>query len=672
MIGALIGDIAGSRFEFANWKSKDFTMFAWNCKPTDDSIMSLAVARAIMDCEGGYEKLSEYVIVRMREFGRRYKKAGFDGMFNTWLWSKDPKPYNSFGNGSAMRVSPCGYAAKSLEEVKILSEMATEVTHNHPEGIKGAEAVAVAIFLARQGETISEIKEHICQNYYNITFSLDEIRESYKFDVTCKGSVPVAFEAFFESEGFEDTIRNAISVGGDSDTIAAMAGSIAEAYYGVPEDLISSAICYLDSRQMEILYYFEKAYASNATDENGNITGTVFGVLDGAVDKVIPKGTSMEAEELPGGLLRVNIEPNEMKPDFSSFDKPDKVKDAKEFVFKTGAGISFVAHKAGSEITKTAKKAGAEVAAAAKSVKENAEKKKSEKQSDSDEQKNKDDTADKNKKKREKLDDQLKAVVTEYNAMYTSLNDHGTKLFNQRERSIDLLDNVENLINSIANHPKEFDADIAEIQFNKKEFRDVCDFAKNELEAAQKSAMSVGAGVAGGMAVASLAPSAAMWIATTFGTASTGTAISALSGAAATNAALAWLGGGALAAGGGGMAAGNALLALAGPVGWGIAGATLLTSIVIFSNKKIKLDKEKKKEIESVLKNTEALKETDAKLASLLEKTEAIRNGLSEMYTSAMSYYGKNFMEVSEESQIMLGTIVNNSKALAASLGEGV
>ena len=274
--------------------------------------------------------------------------------------------------------------------------------------------------------------------------------------------------------------------------------------------------------------------------------------------------------------------------------------------------------------------------------------------------------------KKDKLDDQLKAAVTKYNSAYTTLNDHGNQLFNQRERSIDLLDNVENLINSIANHPKEFDTDIAEIQINKKEFKDVCDFAKDELKAAQKSAASAGAGVAGGMAVASLAPTAAMWIATTFGTASTGTAISALSGAAATNAALAWLGGGALAAGGGGMAAGNAFLALAGPVGWSIAGATLLTSIVLFANKKVKLDKEKKQEIESVLKNTEQLKETDAKLDALLQKTDGIRTGVSEQYIAAMTCFGKNFMELSEDLQMALGTLVNNSKALAASLGEGV
>lgn len=281
-------------------------------------------------------------------------------------------------------------------------------------------------------------------------------------------------------------------------------------------------------------------------------------------------------------------------------------------------------------------------------------------------------TPDKTDKKKDSLDDRLKQAVTAYNAEYTVMNDNGTKLFNQRERAIDLLDNVENLINSIANHPKEFDSDIAEINLSKKEFRDVCDFAREELAAAQGPAVGASAGVAGGVAVVSLAPSAAMWIATTFGTASTGTAISTLSGAAAQSAALAWLGGGALAAGGSGMAAGESLLALAGPVGWSIAGATLLTSVVIFANKKIKLDKEKKSEIESVLKNTEQLKETDSRLSALLDKTDGIRKSLNGQYTSAMIYFGKSFTDIPEDGQMLLGTIVNNAKALARSLGEGV
>lgn len=277
-------------------------------------------------------------------------------------------------------------------------------------------------------------------------------------------------------------------------------------------------------------------------------------------------------------------------------------------------------------------------------------------------------TNDANRKKKDKLDDILEASVTEYNTTYASFSDHGAKILNMRERSVDLLDNVENLINSVANHPKEFDAEFVDINVHKKHFKDICDYAKEELDAAQKSAMSAGAGIAGGMAVASLTPSAAMWVATTFGTASTGTAISSLSGAAAESAALAWIGGGTIAEGAGGMAAGKAFLAMAGPVGWSVAGFTLLTSIVLFAKKKRKLDKEKKAEIDSVKKNTEKLREIDNTLTDLLKKTDELRRGLSEQYTSAMSCYGKNFIGLSDEEQILLGTIVNNSKALSALL----
>lgn len=198
------------------------------------------------------------------------------------------------------------------------------------------------------------------------------------------------------------------------------------------------------------------------------------------------------------------------------------------------------------------------------------------------------------KEKKIGLDDQLHNAVNRYNAAYAEFENNGSAILRQRERSVDLLENVENLINSIANHPKNFDADFKEIQLYKKEFKDVCDYATQELDAAKKSMAGVGAGVAGGMAVASLAPSAAMWVATTFGTASTGTAISTLSGAAATNAALAWLGGGAAAAGGGGMASGTAFLAMAGPVGWTIGGATLLASIALFAKKNLVKKKKKR------------------------------------------------------------------------------
>lgn len=192
------------------------------------------------------------------------------------------------------------------------------------------------------------------------------------------------------------------------------------------------------------------------------------------------------------------------------------------------------------------------------------------------------------------------------------------------------------------------------------------DYATQELEAAKKSMAGVGVGVAGGMAVASIAPNVAIWVATTFGTASTGTAISALSGAAATNATLAWLGGS------GGMASGSAFLAIAGPVGWSIGGATLLTSIVLFANKKIKLNKEKKEEIEAVLHNIESVSEINVKLKSLLDKTDKLRNMLNHQYGKCMTYYGKNFIDITDDGQMELGALVNNAKALAATLGETV
>lgn len=274
------------------------------------------------------------------------------------------------------------------------------------------------------------------------------------------------------------------------------------------------------------------------------------------------------------------------------------------------------------------------------------------------------------KDKKVRLDEQLHDAVSRYNMAYAEFENNGSAILRQRERSVDLLENVENLVNSVANHPKSFDAEFKDMQLYKKEFKDVCNYATQELDAAKKSMMGVGAGVTGGMAVASLAPSAAMWVATTFGTASTGTAISTLSGAAATNAALAWLGGGAVAAGGGGMASGTAFLAMAGPIGWTIGGATLLASIALFANKEIKLGKEKKEEIEAVLRNIESISEVNLRMKSLLDRTEKLRNMLNEQYGKCMLFYGKNFMEIADEGQILLGTLVNNAKSLAATLGE--
>lgn len=260
MLGAIIGDVVGSRFEWANNKSKDFEFFNESCFPTDDSIMSLAVAKSIMDCNGDYDKLHDIVIKNMVSIGRRYPNCGYGGHFYSWIMTDNHEPYNSFGNGSAMRVSSCGYVGKDLDEVKKLSKIVSEVSHNHPEGIKGAEAVAVSIYLARTGKNIEEIKKYIKENYYNIDFTLDEIRETYKFNETCQETVPQALEAFFESNSFEDAIRNAISIGGDSDTLACITGGIVEAYYGVPEDIKNKVLTYLDELQSSIYFEYEKKY----------------------------------------------------------------------------------------------------------------------------------------------------------------------------------------------------------------------------------------------------------------------------------------------------------------------------------------------------------------------------------------------------------------------------
>ena len=260
MIGAIIGDIVGSRFEWHNIKTKEFELLTRRCHPTDDSVMTLAVAQAILDSEGDPASLSQNAVRRMQEIGRRYPGAGYGGRFAKWLCAEDPQPYHSYGNGSAMRVSPCGFAAKTLDEAIAMADAVTEVTHDHPEGMKGAEATAAAIFLARSGKTKEEIREHIVRNYYPLDFTLDEIRPSYTFDVSCQGSVPQALEAFFESESFEDAIRSAVSIGGDSDTIAAITGGIAEAFYGVPEEISDMALSYLDDTEMEILIAFSEKY----------------------------------------------------------------------------------------------------------------------------------------------------------------------------------------------------------------------------------------------------------------------------------------------------------------------------------------------------------------------------------------------------------------------------
>ena len=267
MIGAIIGDIVGSRFEFNNHRSKEFELFTEDCHVTDDSIMTLAVAKALMETErmiasstdepsnqdNEYDSLLKEMSVKyMQEIGRKYPNCGYGGMFGQWVFSDHPKPYNSFGNGAAMRISPVGFAARTEDEACRLSEIVTGITHNHEEGLKGAEATAVAIFMAKRGFTKNEIRNRIDRHYYSLHFTIDEIRDTYEFNETCQETVPQAIVAFLESTSFEDAIRTAISVGGDSDTLAAITGAIAEAYYGVPKDIREKALTYLDQEQLAL------------------------------------------------------------------------------------------------------------------------------------------------------------------------------------------------------------------------------------------------------------------------------------------------------------------------------------------------------------------------------------------------------------------------------------
>lgn len=260
MLGAIIGDIVGSRFEWHNIKKKEFRFFDLRCFFTDDSVMTLAVAMAILDCNGDLERLPDQTVKCMQEVGRPYPHCGYGGRFRHWMYSDDPKPYGSYGNGAGMRVSAVAWAARSLQECIAMSEAVTKVTHNHPEGIKGAEAIAVSTYLALHGSSKDEIRNHVQSHYYPLDFTLDEIRDTYRFNETCQKTVPQAIEAFLESTDFEDAIRNAISIGGDSDTLAACTGAIAEAFYGIPEGKREVAKDYLDLPLRKILESFEQAF----------------------------------------------------------------------------------------------------------------------------------------------------------------------------------------------------------------------------------------------------------------------------------------------------------------------------------------------------------------------------------------------------------------------------
>ena len=263
MIGAITGDIVGSIYEFDNIKTKTFELFDKECLFTDDSVMTIAVADTLMQyeniCAKNAEAFKADLIKTMHRIGCKYPDCGYGGRFLVWMLRNQTTPYNSFGNGSAMRVSAVGWYANTLEDAEFIAKLTAEVTHDHPEGIKGAVATAGAVFLARTGATMVEIQNYIAK-YYTIDFTIDEIRPLYDYDITCQGTVPQAMQAFFESSDFEDAIRNAISIGGDSDTLAAITGAVAEAFYGIPDDIQETALSYLDERLLTITERFENAF----------------------------------------------------------------------------------------------------------------------------------------------------------------------------------------------------------------------------------------------------------------------------------------------------------------------------------------------------------------------------------------------------------------------------
>lgn len=259
MIGSMIGDIVGSVYEFTpnNIKTKKFEFFNEHGCYTDDSILTIATADWLL--HGG--DVAHYY----SRYGEKYPKGGYGGRFKLWLVGamlhQDFRPYNSCGNGSAMRVGPVGWAFDTTEEVLAMAKKSAECTHNHPEGIKGAQATALAIMMARQKRSKEEIRTEIEQRFeYNLHFTCDEIRPTYTWGGTCQDSVPQSIVAFLDGEDFEDCVRNAISIGGDSDTIGCITGSIAEAYFGVPDELRNQAMKYLPAEFVEIIAEFENRY----------------------------------------------------------------------------------------------------------------------------------------------------------------------------------------------------------------------------------------------------------------------------------------------------------------------------------------------------------------------------------------------------------------------------
>ena len=265
MYGAILGDIFGSPYEFdMGDKTKDFPLFSENSYFTDDTVMTIAVAEAFMVAPDDEDMIRQRLVQSMQKWGHRYPGAGYGVRFSSWLDSKNPQPYNSWGNGSAMRVSAVAWLYDDLDTVRHMARLSAEVTHNHPEGIKGAEATAAAIFLARTGHSKAEIKAYIENEFsYDLSRTCDKIRPTYYHVESCQETVPEAITAFLEGDSFEGVIRTAVSLGGDCDTLTAIAGSIAEGFYGVPAALKSQCRARLPRTLLEVLERFDDHIAKS-------------------------------------------------------------------------------------------------------------------------------------------------------------------------------------------------------------------------------------------------------------------------------------------------------------------------------------------------------------------------------------------------------------------------
>lgn len=263
MYGAIFGDVIGSRFEFdRGGKTKEFKLFTEQDSYTDDTVMTIAVGEGLLRAgkDASNEDIKQFVIRSMQTWGHKYPDAGYGGRFYGWLFNgRDPKPYGSYGNGSAMRVSAVGWLYDSLERTREVARLSAEVTHNHPEGIKGAECTAAVMYMGRTGSTKEEILEYITSEFgYDISESLDEMRKRHEHVETCQDSMPKALRSFFDGDSYEDVVRNAVSLGGDTDTLAAIAGAMAETFYGIPSSIMAEGMGYIPDDMNVVLDSFSQ------------------------------------------------------------------------------------------------------------------------------------------------------------------------------------------------------------------------------------------------------------------------------------------------------------------------------------------------------------------------------------------------------------------------------